>query len=231
MDTNKAVVAEEEVVLVEAQHQHRLQSRALLLLLPLPHHLPRIQFPSNHRPITVARSTFSSRSYSSRPTLHIHFLTCISGLPAYHPLVGAQGFNQTAVDLALYNISNAIVQAGYNLKIAFLGPERPLSDLEQSITEEYGVNFDGAIIGAGIRASVVPQLIVQFEDMLETIGTLIPDVRFLFNGNVESTLPAIQRVFPINETCTTPGKAYVSSPYQLFKRYLCFIENKLINWM
>jgi hypothetical protein len=39
-----------------------------------------------------------------------------SGLPAYHPLVAAQGWDPVMVDTALRNDTVTLVKAGYNVR-------------------------------------------------------------------------------------------------------------------
>nr|KAK5442249.1 hypothetical protein LTR18_006102 [Exophiala xenobiotica] len=82
-----------------------------------------------------------------------------TGLPPYHPLVTAQGFDSAAVDAALRGDAADIVKAGYNLRVVLMGPEQPLSVLSGQMD---GINWDGTGVGYGVRGSRLVNLTLRF---------------------------------------------------------------------
>ncbi|KAK5467342.1 hypothetical protein LTS15_000314 [Exophiala xenobiotica] len=136
----------------------------------------------------AASLTMAAPSWPPKPScgdLDIIF----TGLPPYHPLVTAQGFDPAAVDAALRGDAAEVVKAGYNLRgslwtghgfqlrfldLAFLatvtdthhnvavvlmGPEQPLSVLSGQMD---GINWDGTGVGYGVRGSSLENLTLRF---------------------------------------------------------------------
>lgn len=69
--------------------------------------------------------------YNVLLTYVVHDMSCFecelirmhSGLPPFHPLVAAQGWNTTMVNEALHRDFNAIVAAGYNIRCKSCQPD------------------------------------------------------------------------------------------------------------
>jgi hypothetical protein len=106
----------------------------------------------------------------------------LTGLSGYHPLVAAQGFDPAVIDATLRADHQRIIDAGYNCRckshifpwsqvefsdhkltasrtVSLFGPEK-IDDLKGEISD---VRFDGVGVGAGVRASVVPELTIHLE--------------------------------------------------------------------
>lgn len=87
-----------------------------------------------------------------------------------------QGFNGTEVDAALRADHAKIIAAGYNCRcksparqgialtsiVSLFGPENPIEVLNEQLSD---VDFAGVGVGAGVRASVVTELVAWLESM------------------------------------------------------------------
>ncbi|KEF54634.1 uncharacterized protein A1O9_09076 [Exophiala aquamarina CBS 119918] len=131
----------------------------------------------------------------------------LTGLPPYHPLVIAQGHDPNGTDASLRESAAMAIEAGYNVRFSFMGPEKPLSLLEDRME---GIDWAGTGVGMGIRGSGIPELVVRLEDIIQTYRDVTPDAFIYFNYMPNTTLWAIQRRFPLSSNCTdSPGKDLV----------------------
>ncbi|KIW55788.1 hypothetical protein PV05_04513 [Exophiala xenobiotica] len=127
-----------------------------------------------------------------------------TGLPPYHPLVTAQGFDPAAVDAALRGDAADIVKAGYNLRVVLMGPEQPLSVLSGQMD---GINWDGTGVGYGVRGSRLENLTLRFTDTIDLYRHKAPFVPIVFDHSPDSALWAIQQKWPLSTNCSnSPGK-------------------------
>ncbi|USW50530.1 hypothetical protein Slin15195_G038490 [Septoria linicola] len=127
-----------------------------------------------------------------------------TGLPPYHPLVIAQGYDPAKVEAALKADGANIRKAGYNLRTVLLGPEVPISKLRERMK---GITWEGTGVGFGERGSNSLELTVQFTKTVNTLKEVSPDAPIVFNRSPNTTLEALGRFVPILGNCDkTPGK-------------------------
>ncbi|KAL6248735.1 hypothetical protein RBB50_003797 [Rhinocladiella similis] len=127
-----------------------------------------------------------------------------TGLPPYHPLVTAQGFDPAVVDAALRGDAANIVKAGYNVRVVLMGPEQPLSVLSSQMD---GIRWDGTGIGYGVRGSRLQNLTLRFADTIDLYRRKAPLAPIVFDHSPDSALWAIEQKWPLSSNCTnSPGK-------------------------
>ncbi|KAI9902224.1 hypothetical protein N3K66_004041 [Trichothecium roseum] len=130
-----------------------------------------------------------------------------TGLPGFHKYVREQGFNTTLVDKAIRASADAMVQAGYNVKIVLAGPEQDQDEWASHIDED--ITWDITGIGNGMRSASIPEVITKFEDNLITFKEKVPEAPTVFNYNADSFLWSIQRRAPLASDCAdSPGTLY-----------------------
>jgi hypothetical protein len=133
-----------------------------------------------------------------------------TGLPPYHPLVESQGFNPTEVDAGLRADAEAVVAAGYNLRVVLMGPEVPITVLENQIRNGSHV-WDGTGIGYGVRGSHLVNLTSRFTDIVGLYRHEAPFAPMVFDYSFTTAKWAIEKQWPLAENCTeTPGVDLVS---------------------
>ncbi|KAK0721777.1 hypothetical protein B0T26DRAFT_600207, partial [Lasiosphaeria miniovina] len=126
-----------------------------------------------------------------------------SGLPAFHPLVrDIPGLDPKVVDAALKAEAAGIRNAGYNLRVVYMGPEQNSSILANRLADG---RWDGVGVGAGIRVTTKPEATVYLEKIFQLFSDRAHLAQIFLNYNANSTLSALQRHFPISG-CTKPGK-------------------------
>ncbi|RDW63363.1 hypothetical protein BP6252_10908 [Coleophoma cylindrospora] len=88
-----------------------------------------------------------------------------TGLPAYHPLAIAEGWNAALVDEGVRNSTIDLVQAGYNwvvFTVIAAGPEISMDVIAEKIRAK-GVEWHVTGIGMGVRAAKSPTVIHYLE--------------------------------------------------------------------
>ncbi|KAI9903731.1 hypothetical protein N3K66_000260 [Trichothecium roseum] len=128
-----------------------------------------------------------------------------TGLPAYHPFVIGLGLDPAMVDQMLRADAQAVINAGYNLKVALAGPEVGVEVLE---AEMQGQSWGGAGIGFGVRSAQDPDMTLLFIDTIDAMRRLPVEGPIVFNYNAKTFLWALQQRIPLSENCTTPGTDY-----------------------
>ena len=106
--------------------------------------------------------------------------------------------------------AQAVINAGYNLKVALAGPEVGVEVLE---AEMQGKAWGGAGIGFGVRSAQDPDMTLLFIDTIDAMRKLPVEGPIVFNYNAKTFLWALQQRIPLAENCTTPGTDYVGFPF------------------
>ena len=147
---------------------------------------------------------------SSKPTGCGEVDIIFTGLPPYHPLVTSQGFDPAVVDAALRADAARIVASGYNLRVVLVGPEQPVSVLEDQMR---GVKWDGTGVGYGVRGSRREDLTIRLEEIIQLYRDEARWAPIMFDHSPDSAFWAVERHFPLSENCTgSPGTDLVSWP-------------------
>ncbi len=135
-----------------------------------------------------------------------------TGLPPFHPLVTAQGFNGSAVNAGLRQDAKDIIAAGYNLRVVLMGPEVPMSTFENQV-KDGGYKWGVTGVGYGVRGSHLENITERFTDIVGYYRKAAPLAPMAFDYSFVTADWAIQRIMPLSENCTAankPGKDLVS---------------------
>ena len=98
-----------------------------------------------------------------------------------------------AVALKNYADAQAVINAGYNLKVALAGPEVGVEVLE---AEMQGKAWGGAGIGFGVRSAQDPDMTLLFIDTIDAMRKLPVEGPIVFNYNAKTFLWALQQRIP-----------------------------------
>ncbi|KAF2639407.1 hypothetical protein P280DRAFT_470781 [Massarina eburnea CBS 473.64] len=127
-----------------------------------------------------------------------------TGLPPFHPLVAAQGFNSSQVNAGLRNDAADILAAGYNLKVVLMGPEIPIEILKAESSDR---SYDGAGIGFGVRGSNSLNMTIRMEQILQTFRETNPNAPVVLDQSPVTGIDAVKRRFPLQSNCAnSPGQ-------------------------
>ncbi|EMD00687.1 hypothetical protein BAUCODRAFT_135482 [Baudoinia panamericana UAMH 10762] len=128
-----------------------------------------------------------------------------TGLPPYHPLVEAQGFNGSAVNAGLRADAADLISHGYNTRVVLMGPEVDISVLDGRLND---TAWDITGIGYGVRGSNREDLTLRFKDIVQLYHSQAPGAPIVFDHSFTTALWAVQQQLPlIGGNCTnTPGK-------------------------
>ncbi|KAH9227402.1 hypothetical protein K456DRAFT_1730307 [Colletotrichum gloeosporioides 23] len=129
----------------------------------------------------------SNLSGSNREGINVFY----TGLPPYHPLALAEGWDPELVDKGVRNDAIELVQAGYNVYVIGAGPEIPIAVIAQKMREK-GVQWHITGIGMGIRASTNPVVIHRLEDLVQFFRRETPTAQQVFNSGPRSCLESVQ---------------------------------------
>ncbi|KAF5012643.1 hypothetical protein FDECE_1274 [Fusarium decemcellulare] len=121
-----------------------------------------------------------------------------TGLPAYHPVSRASGIDPAELDAGLRNGTEAMIKAGYNVRMVLAGPEQDISRLKSRMD---GIDWQVTGIGYGVRASKTHEMIIRFEDLIKLFNT-IPNAPIVFNYGAEDLVWSVQHRLPILGNCT-----------------------------
>ncbi|KAK1838813.1 hypothetical protein CCHR01_18562 [Colletotrichum chrysophilum] len=114
-----------------------------------------------------------------------------TGLPPYHPLAIAEGWDPELVDKGVRNDAIELVKAGYNVYVIGAGPEIPIAVIAEKMREK-GVQWHITGIGMGIRASSNPLVIHRLEDLVQVFRRDTPTAQQVFNSGPRSCLESVQ---------------------------------------
>ncbi|KAK0748485.1 hypothetical protein B0T21DRAFT_277736 [Apiosordaria backusii] len=179
-------------------------------------------------PATVAHAAPTARSVDTTSvanttsidefTFHPQPVPCgevnllLVGIPPYHPLVKAGGFDPRMIEAILTNDTDLLVASGYNVRMLLFGPEQPLSVLQEQMADVSC--WHGTGVGFGERGTTDEALTVRFEETIHFFRNRVPKGPIMFNSSPTTFLPTLQRHFPIRDgvDCKkvgTPGKLLV----------------------
>lgn len=170
------------------------------------------------------------------------------GLPPYHPLVIDQGWDSAHVDSSLRNETLNMMKAGYNVDgrvnsiprerksiywqsqnvvVVLAGTEVPMNVLEDRI-QQFGVKFDLAGIGYGIRGTTIKPLVERLEgrfpisrlciacdwpgiytyktDSIDLFKSKLHWAYIVFNYDPESFVWSVRYRIPTMDDCTATSK-------------------------
>ncbi|EME41624.1 hypothetical protein DOTSEDRAFT_26773 [Dothistroma septosporum NZE10] len=101
------------------------------------------------------------------------------------------GADPNKLAMQLYVQKERLDKADYQTNL-FLPPMRQgIEMLEQELKAN---QYDAVMIGVGLRTA--PPLLEYFERIVNTARTLQPELPVCFNGTIETTLEAAQRILP-----------------------------------
>ncbi|KAK4662614.1 hypothetical protein QC763_605080 [Podospora pseudopauciseta] len=174
-------------------------------------HLPTIPHIS-HTPRAVDNTTDVNNANIDKFLFHPRPVQCgeanllLVGIPPYHPIVKAGGFDPKMIEAILANDTNLLVNSGYNVRMVLFGPEQPLSVLEAQFADIDC--WDGTGVGFGERGTTDVGLTERFEDTIHYFRKRAPNGPIMFNSSPTTFLPTLKRHFPIagGADCAKEGK-------------------------
>ncbi|KAK4179975.1 hypothetical protein QBC36DRAFT_359131 [Triangularia setosa] len=162
---------------------------------------------------TITDTSIDQFTFHPRPVSCGEVNLLLVGIPPYHPIVKAGGFDPKMIGAILANDTNLLVASGYNVRMLLFGPEQPLSLLQEQMADVEC--WEGTGVGFGERGTTDEALTVRFEETIHFFRNRVPNGPIMFNSSPTTFLPTLQRHFPIKGgvDCAKegmPGKLLVS---------------------